>query len=61
MKSSYLHLALVIVWLILGYPTIFWWDKSILWVSVMSLYAIIVTHWSGWEAAKAKETIEKAE
>lgn len=33
------HLVQAWVWIVLGIPTIIWWKDSILWVSLMSLYA----------------------
>ncbi len=55
LKHSTLHLILGIVWLALLYPTIFYWKESILWLSLMSIYAILVGHWGAYEAAKADE------
>jgi len=55
-KTSKLHLIAVVVWVILGIPSILWWHSSILWVIFISLYANIATHLSGYEAARAKET-----
>ena len=49
----------MVVWTLLAVPTIVWWKDSILWVSLMSLYAIIVSHWSALEAAKAEEELRK--
>lgn len=58
MKASRLHAGLAAVWAGLTIPTILVWKESILWVSFMSLYAIITTHLTGIEAAKAKEATE---
>jgi len=54
-KHSTIHLILGIIWLGLLYPTIFYWKESILWLGLMSIYAIIVGHWGAYEAAKADE------
>lgn len=32
-------------------PTLVWWKESILWVSGMSLYALVIGHISSYEAA----------
>lgn len=56
-----LHLVLAGVWVVLAIPTVVWWRDSILWVAFMSLYAIVGTHWSAYEAAKAKDIAEHAE
>lgn len=38
------HLALALVWAVLTIPTLLWWKNSILWVSLMSIYAIVISH-----------------
>jgi hypothetical protein len=37
------HLALALVWAVLTIPTLLWWKNSILWVSLMSIYAIVIS------------------
>lgn len=53
------HKLLLWVWLVGGTVINFWfgWQKSLSWVSFMSLYAIVVGHWSSLEAAKAEEEV----
>jgi hypothetical protein len=46
---------MVIVWGLLGIPTVLFWKQSILWVAFMSLYANVVGHWSAYQAARAEE------
>ena len=55
-----MHLILVAIWGVLLIPTLIWWRDSILWVAFMSLYAIVTSHWSAYEAAKAKDIAEDA-
>ena len=50
------HFAMMIVWALLGIPTVLIWKESILWVAFMSLYANFVGHFSGWDAARAEES-----
>lgn len=53
------HKMLLWVWLV-GGSVLNWimdWQYLVPWVSFMSLYAIVVGHWSGLEAAKAEEEI----
>jgi hypothetical protein len=54
-KASRLHKLATIGWCGLAVPTMLWWRESIQWVSFMSIYAIIVGHWSTYQAAKAEE------
>lgn len=42
-------------WALLLVPTLLWWRDSILWVSFMSLYANIASHWGAAQAAEAEE------
>lgn len=50
-----LHLALAGVWAVLAVPSILWWNKSILWVIFISLYANIASHWAAAEASEPSE------
>jgi hypothetical protein len=58
-SSARIHLALTVMWSGLAIPTVIWWRQSILWVAFMSLYANIASHAAAWEAAKAKQAIQK--
>lgn len=49
-----LHLFLTLFWLALSLPTLLWWSESVTWVVWMSLYAIVATHWSAYQATRAE-------
>jgi hypothetical protein len=49
------HASASIVWIVLIVPTLIWWKDSVLWVALMSLWANIASHWSGWQAARAEK------
>lgn len=49
------HLILALVWAMLTIPTLLWWKNSILWVSLMSIYAIVVSHLAAYSAAMRKK------
>jgi hypothetical protein len=51
------HFWMTILWIALVIPTVFWLRSSVFWVSLMSIYAIIVTHWTGFSAAKGEQEI----
>lgn len=53
------HLVMVGVWLLLAIPSILWWKDSVLWVIILSLYANIVGHLSGYSGARAEKKAEK--
>lgn len=54
------HLIMMVVWGLLAIPTVLLWKESILWVAFMSLYANFVGHFSGWDAARAEEKVDKS-
>lgn len=41
-------------WIVLGIPVSFVLRESLVWIVTLSVYAIIVGHWSSEEAAEAK-------
>ena len=53
------HIVLGLMWITLGSWVTFGplnWKDALPWVAFMSLYANVVGHWSGYEAAKAQRT-----
>jgi len=42
------HLTAAIIWFILAIPSVIWWKNSVLWVIIISIYANIVGHLSGY-------------
>jgi hypothetical protein len=52
-----LHLTLAIIWAgPLTLATILWWHSSILWVGLMSSYAIVISHLAVYAGARAEES-----
>lgn len=49
------HLVLTLVWLVLVVPTLLWWGQSVTWVALMSVWANVASHFSGWQAARAED------
>lgn len=49
------HVWLAVVWTALAVPTFLWWRDSILWIGFMSIYAIVATHVSAYQAARSEE------
>ncbi|HDR2385345.1 TPA: hypothetical protein QCH91_003838, partial [Enterobacter roggenkampii] len=45
-------------WFILAIPSVIWWKNSVLWVIIISIYANIVGHLSGYSAARADQAAE---
>lgn len=53
------HLAALFLWLVVGLPVSYALRQSIAWLVFLSVYAIIVGHWSGWSAERPSEVIEE--
>lgn len=55
------HLVAVVMWVGLAIPSLIWWKDSVLWVILISIYANIVGHLSGYSAARADQAAEESE
>lgn len=53
-----IHLGLLIVWTVVGLPVSFVLRESVPWLVFLSVYAIVVGHWSGWSAERPSETVD---
>lgn len=40
------HLALAVLWALMVVPTILFWKNSVLFVGLVSVYALVITHLS---------------
>lgn len=52
-----IHLGLMILWVVVGLPVSYMLRESIAWLVFLSVYAIVVGHWSGWSAERPTETL----
>ncbi|WP_407262498.1 hypothetical protein [Klebsiella quasipneumoniae] len=55
------HLVAAVMWVGLAIPSLIWWKDSVLWVILISIYANIVGHLSGYSAARADHAAEENE
>ncbi|UMD15328.1 hypothetical protein [Klebsiella quasipneumoniae] len=55
------HLVAAVMWVGLAIPSLIWWKESVLWVILISIYANIVGHLSGYSAARADQAAEENE
>ena len=55
------HLVAAVMWVGLAIPSLIWWKDSVLWVILISFYANIVGHLSGYSAARADQAAEESE
>lgn len=52
------HLVLMLVWVFVGLPVSYYLRESIAWLVFLSVYAIVVGHWSGFSAERPSEVAE---
>lgn len=55
------HLVAAVMWVGLAIPSLIWWKDSVLWVILISIYANIVGHLSGYSPARADQAAEESE
>ncbi|HHD2897751.1 hypothetical protein ACO1YZ_21545 [Klebsiella quasipneumoniae subsp. similipneumoniae] len=55
------HLVAAVMWVGLAIPSLIWWKDSVLWAILISIYANIVGHLSGYSAARADQAAEENE
>ncbi|HBR3115424.1 TPA: hypothetical protein L9R53_002128 [Klebsiella pneumoniae] len=55
------HLVAAVMWVGLAILSLIWWKDSVLWVILISIYANIVGHLSGYSAARADQAAEESE
>ncbi|HHC3933131.1 TPA: hypothetical protein ACN69F_001109 [Klebsiella pneumoniae] len=55
------HLVAAVMWVGLAIPSLIWWKDSVLWVILISIYANIVGHLSGYSTARADQAAEESE
>ncbi|MCZ3400801.1 hypothetical protein [Klebsiella pneumoniae] len=55
------HLVAAVMWVGLAIPSLIWWKDSVLWVILISIYANIVGHLSGYSAARADQAAQESE
>lgn len=49
--AAKVHVTLAAIWCVLILPTVAYWRESILWVSLMSCYALFSSHLASYQAA----------
>ncbi len=57
--TSKFHAFATMAWFAIGTPvTLFWLTESVAWVSWMSLYAIVVSHWAAYQGGHAEKRVK---
>lgn len=52
------HLVMLALWVLVGLPVSYLLRHSLTWIVALSVYAIVVSHWSGWSAERPTEVVE---
>lgn len=43
-----------VIWFILAFPICIWLNQSVPFLVFISVYAIVISHWSAWQAARVE-------
>ncbi len=49
-----MHLYLTFFWAVMIIPTVLWWRSSVPWIGFMSVWALLATHWSGYQGGRSE-------
>lgn len=49
------HGWMTVAWFLVSLPLAYLYGSSVVFVTFLSLYAIVTGHWSSWQAARAEE------
>jgi hypothetical protein len=52
-----MHLSLLAAWLLIGIPVSVLLRQSITWLVILSVYAIVVGHWSAYSSERPTEVV----
>lgn len=51
-----IHLGLAVTWALMAVPTVLLWADSVLYIGLISVYAIVVAHLAAYDAARAEDS-----
>lgn len=51
----HLHGWATVAWAVLSVPSMLWWSSSVPYLVLLSVYAVVVGHWSGYQSARVEE------
>lgn len=51
-----IHLTFAIVWALMAVPTVLLWADSVLYIGLISVYAIVIAHLAAYDAARAEDS-----
>lgn len=56
-----IHGWLTIIWLVASLPIVFFFSNSVPFLVFISVYAVVVGHWSSWQSSRVEVKQEEAE
>jgi hypothetical protein len=54
----HVHAGLTVFWLVMAVPSILVWRDSVPYLVGVSVYALVVGHWSSWQGARAEQAAD---
>lgn len=51
-----IHLSFAILWALMAVPTVLLWADSVLYIGLISVYAIVIAHLAAYDAARAEDS-----
>jgi hypothetical protein len=51
-----IHLGLAVLWALMALPTVLLWADSVLYIGLISVYAIVIAHLAAYDAARAEDS-----
>ena len=48
------HGWMTLTWVLMVVPSILWWRNSVAYLVMLSVYAVVMGHWSSWQAARVE-------
>jgi hypothetical protein len=48
------HAVATVAWALLLIPSVLWWQESVPWLVIMSVWANLASHWGAFQAAKSQ-------
>ena len=54
-----LHFFALCIWIALCIPTVLFWSESVQWLVFMSIYAIIVGHFSAYASSRTEQKVDE--
>ena len=48
------HGAATVFWVLMVVPSVLWWRTSVPYLVMLSVYAVVMGHWSSWQSSRVE-------